>query len=79
MRALVVTSLLAAFATLAANLSTPAPAATLLAAKCVGADPCLACKNCHNCKHCKGGGTCGTCKPKKGSRQLAYFGDPTCR
>lgn len=31
--------------------------------KCVGADPCLACKNCSSCKYCKAGGTCGTCKP----------------
>lgn len=32
--------------------------------KCVGADPCLACKNCAGCQHCKkNGGMCGACKP----------------
>lgn len=32
--------------------------------KCVGADPCTACKNCAGCQHCKkNGGTCGACKP----------------
>lgn len=36
-----------------------------LAAKCVGADPCLACSNCRRCGYCKGGKTCGACKPKK--------------
>lgn len=37
----------------------------LVAAKCTGGDPCLACKNCHSCAHCKGGRSCGACKPKK--------------
>lgn len=37
----------------------------LVAAKCTGSDPCLACKSCNNCAHCKAGGSCGTCKPKK--------------
>ena len=35
-------------------------------AKCVGADPCLACKSCEKCSHCRGGKTCGACKkPEK--------------
>jgi hypothetical protein len=51
----------------------------LLAGKCVGADPCHACMSCRSCKHCRGGGTCGACKSKKGSRSLAYFAEPMCR
>jgi hypothetical protein len=32
-------------------------------AKCIGSDPCTACKNCKYSVHCnEGGGTCGVCK-----------------
>lgn len=71
------------FAGLAASSSLPAlappPTPPQLAAKCVGADPCLACKTCRSCKHCRGEGSCGACKKEKEKSVLAYFGEPLCR
>ncbi len=48
-----------------ANTETVSSPPEMLAAKCTGSDPCLACRNCHNCGHCKAGGSCGACKKKK--------------
>lgn len=58
----------------------PAPSVEMIAAKCVGADPCMACKNCSSCKHCKGGGSCGACKKKKSDTKsaLAFVAEPGC-
>jgi hypothetical protein len=60
-------ALLVSFAGINTHQSQPQ---VLVASKCTGQDPCIACKNCHNCGHCKKGGTCGACKPKK--KLLAY-------
>lgn len=38
----------------------------VLASKCYGLDPCVACRNCHACKHCHMlGGKCGVCKSEE--------------
>lgn len=44
-------------------------------AKCVGADPCRACKSCEKCSYCRGGKTCGACKKpeKKSLAQATCF------
>lgn len=44
-------------------------------AKCVGADPCRACKSCERCSYCRGGKTCGACKKpeKKSPAQATCF------
>ena len=58
-------SVLVAFACVC-QLDSPASASsTRLAAKCIGQDPCPACKTCTNCSHCRNGKTCGACKPTK--------------
>lgn len=69
------------FVWLAASSSAPSlpPEPRQLAAKCVGADPCLACKTCRSCKHCRGAGSCGACKKEKEKSAIAYFGEPLCR
>lgn len=43
---------------------TPPPAPPVVGRKCVGADPCNACKNCRACAYCSlPGKFCGKCKP----------------
>ena len=73
--------MLLGFLLVAAPMPKPSvPPIEMIAAKCVGADPCQACKNCSSCKHCKGGGSCGACKKKKGGTKsaLAFYADPAC-
>lgn len=60
-RIAIAAALLSAFASVQEFVQTP----HALAAKCVGADPCVACRNCEKCSYCKNGKTCGACKPKK--------------
>jgi hypothetical protein len=78
-RMLVALTLMTLFAWVAIDMSGREPAHATLAAKCVGADPCLACVNCRECQHCRDGRTCGACKPKAGERALAYFAEQMCR
>lgn len=54
---------LTGLALLGTSLAEPA-----FASKCYGEDPCSACRTCSSCKHCAVyGGTCGICKPARGT------------
>jgi len=50
---------------IAASSAQPWSGSDAVASKCVGADPCRACKSCEHCAYCRGGKTCGACKPAK--------------